>query len=250
MMSSLKVLAHRGASAYAPENTMEAFKLAIEQRADGFEIDIHITKDGEIVVIHDDTIDRTSNGKGNVTDFTLAELKQYNYNARFEDKYPTAEIPTLRQVLELVKEHRLYLNIEVKDIMVQSQKYDGLNVAAAELVKAYDLVDQVIFSSFNHKSMFELKQACPEIKTALLHFSKFYRGEQYAKTVQADALHPLFICVDANVVDQAHQAGVQVNAWTVNQVSVMRQMIDAGVDAIITDYPDICANLVKPSGLA
>lgn len=248
-MSNCKVLAHRGASAYAPENTMEAFKLAVEQGADGFEIDIHITKDGEIVVIHDDTIDRTSNGKGNVTDLSLAELKQYNYNARFEDKYATAEIPTLRQVLELVKEHHLYLNIEVKDIMVQSQKYDGLNVAAAEMVRAYGLVDQVIFSSFNHKSMFELKQACPDMKTALLHYSKLYKAEQYAKTVHADALHPHFIAVDADVVEQAHQIGVQVNVWTVNQVSVMKQMIDAGVDAIITDCPDVCVGLVKPSTL-
>lgn len=246
-MSSIKVWAHRGASAYAPENTMEAFRLAVEQQADGFEIDIHMSKDGEIVVIHDDTIDRTSNGKGNVTDLTLAELKQYNYNACFEDKYATAEIPTLRQVLELVKEHHLYLNIEVKDIMVQSQKYDGLNVAAAEMVRAYGLVDQVIFSSFNHKSMLELKQTCPDMTTAILHFSKLYRAEQYAKTVHADALHPHFIAVDADVVKEAHEAGIQVNVWTVNQIPVMRQMIEAGVDAIITDCPDVCVGLVKES---
>ncbi|GGG60218.1 glycerophosphodiester phosphodiesterase [Paenibacillus radicis (ex Gao et al. 2016)] len=242
-MEKLKILGHRGASGYAPENTMEAFRLAIQQHADGFEIDIHITKDGEIVVIHDDTIDRTSNGTGNVTDLTLAELKQFNYNAGFEQEYATAEIPTLSQVLELVKTHNLYLNIEIKDIMTNVGKYDGLNVAAAKLVQEYELVDQVIFSSFNHSSMVELKQACPEISTGLLHFSKLYQGEEYAKSANADALHPLFSIVDKSTVEQAHQQGIQINAWTVNQAAVMEEMIDAGVDAIITDFPDVAYRL-------
>ncbi|MEK8128865.1 glycerophosphodiester phosphodiesterase [Paenibacillus filicis] len=238
-MEKAKILGHRGASGYAPENTMEAFRLAIQQQADGFEIDIHITKDGEIVVIHDDTIDRTSNGSGNVPDFTLAELKQFNYNAGFEHMFPVAEIPTLKQVLELVKTHNLYLNIEIKDIMTNTGKYDGLNLAAARLVEEYELVDQVIFSSFNHNSMAELKESYPEIKTALLHFSKLYKGEAYAKSAKADALHPLFSVVDKSIVEQAHQAGIQVNAWTVNQEADIERMIEAGVDAIITDYPDV-----------
>ncbi|MFF2481724.1 glycerophosphodiester phosphodiesterase [Paenibacillus sp. NPDC058071] len=242
-MKNPKILGHRGASGYAPENTMEAFRLAIQQHADGFEIDIHITKDGEIVVIHDDTIDRTSNGTGVVTELTLAELKQFNYNVGFEEQFPTAEIPTLSQVLELVKAHDLYLNIEIKDIMTNTGKYDGLNIAAANLVKEFGLVDQVIFSSFNHHSMAELKQACPEIKTALLHFSKLYKGEEYARSAYADALHPLFSIVDKSTVEQAHQAGVQMNAWTVNQPADIEAMIVAGVDAIITDYPDTAYRL-------
>ncbi len=237
---NVRILAHRGASAYAPENTMEAFRLGVEQQADGFEIDIHVTKDGEIVVIHDDTIDRTSDGSGSVSDMTLAELKRFNYNARFEEAYEHAEIPTLRQVLELVRDRDLYLNIEVKDILSKSGAYESLAAASAALVKEYGLEEQVIFSSFNHGSMVNLKRMFPELKTGLLHFAGLYRGEVYAKSAGADALHPLYIGVNREMVEQAREAGVAVNCWTVNAPAEMDRMFDAGVDAIITDRPDLC----------
>lgn len=242
-MKPFKILAHRGASAYAPENTMEAFLLAVEQRADGFEIDINLTKDGEIIVIHDDSIDRTSNGKGDVMDYTLAELKAFNFNARFEDKYPQAEIPTLREVLQLVKEHDLYLNIEVKNILSKTDLYAELGSMAAAMVKEFGLENNVIFSSFNHGSMVKLKEAYPEMKTALLYMAGLYKGGEYAKMTRADALHPLFFGVNPEMVEDAHEAGVQVNTWTVNEVSQIRLMIEAGVDAIITDCPGVCYEL-------
>jgi len=246
-MRKMKILAHRGASGYAPENTMEAFELAVEQHADGFEIDIHITKDGEIVVIHDDTIDRTSNGTGHVTELTLAELQQFNYNVGFEANYPTAHIPTLAQVLELVKKHQLYLNIEIKNIMDSSNKYDGLNFAAAELVLEYEVEEQVIFSSFNHNSMRELKERFPNIKTALLHFSKLHEGEHYAKTAGADALHPLFSMIDKESIMESQAAGIQINAWTVNGRLDLEHMLKLGVDAVITDYPDVAYKIREGS---
>ena len=101
-MKKVKIFAHRGASAYAPENTLEAFRLAMEQGADGIELDVQLTKDGELVVIHDETIDRVSNGKGAVRDYTLEELKSFSVSNHFE-QYPDVKIPTLREVLELVK---------------------------------------------------------------------------------------------------------------------------------------------------
>lgn len=239
-MHNFKILAHRGASAYAPENTMEAFRLAVEQQADGFEIDINLTKDGEIVVIHDDSIDRTSDGKGDITHYTLSELKKFNFNKGFEDQYATAGIPTLREVLELVKEHDLYLNIEVKDILSKMNLYAGLGSAAAELVREYGLTENVIFSSFNHASMVRLKEEYPEMRTALLYIAGLYEGEKYAKLANADALHPVFFGVNRSNVEQAQAAGIQVNAWTVNEQEHIRMMMDAGVDAIITDRPDVC----------
>ena len=242
-MQDCKILAHRGASAYAPENTLEAFSLAVEQKADGLEIDIHLTKDGEIVVIHDDTIDRTSNGKGDIMDYTLDELKAFRFNNGFAEQYPAAQIPTLREVLELVKEHGLYLNIEVKDILSKAEQYAGLGNAAAELVREYGLSESVIFSSFNHSSMVRLKESCPDMQTALLYIAGLYEGGRYALMTGADALHPLYIGVNRELVEEARAAGVQVNAWTVNDPHHIRMMLEAGVDAIITDRPDVCYQL-------
>ncbi|MDF9841460.1 MULTISPECIES: glycerophosphodiester phosphodiesterase [unclassified Paenibacillus] len=242
-MNNCKVLAHRGASAYAPENTMEAFRLAVEQGADGFEIDINLSKDGEIVVIHDDSIDRTSDGQGDITSYTLEELKAFNFNKGFAEQYTTARIPTLREVLGLVKEHGLYLNIEVKDILSKMELYAGLPGAAAELVREYGLTDQVIFSSFNHYSMVKLKNEYPEMKTGLLYIAGLYQGAEYARLTRADALHPVFFGVNREAVDEARAAGVQVNAWTVNEPEHIGWMLAAGVDAIITDRPDVCIGL-------
>ncbi|MEK8128866.1 glycerophosphodiester phosphodiesterase family protein [Paenibacillus filicis] len=241
-MEQLTIWAHRGASAYAPENTMEAFKLAVEQHADGLDITIHRTKDGEIVVIHDDTIDRTSNGKGKVSNFTLAELKGFNFNAGFEDKYSQAEIPTLRQVLEFVKTHQLELNIE-ENVIFSDIDLAATSLEAAKLVEEYGLSEQVSFSSFNHHSMAQLKQSFPGIRTGILYLEGLYNGEAYAKTMGAAALHAFYVSVTPEMVKQAHSAGIHVHAWTVNEAASINSMIHAGVDVIITDCPDMCFEL-------
>ena len=239
-MHDYKILAHRGASAYAPENTMPAFELAIEKHADGFEIDITFTRDSEIVVIHDDSIDRTSNGKGRVSLYTLSELKGFNFNRGFEETYPDAPIPTLSEVLELVKRHSLILNIEVKNLFGSGFDNSELALTAAQLVKQYDMAENVIFSSFNHHSMVMLKTAFPEMKTALLYFENLYKAGQYALTANAAALHPLFISVNADMVQEAHEANIMVTPYTVNDPEIMRIFKKIGVDGIITDNPDVC----------
>ncbi|GGG60225.1 glycerophosphodiester phosphodiesterase [Paenibacillus radicis (ex Gao et al. 2016)] len=241
-MEQLKIWAHRGASAYAPENTMEAFELAVQQHADGLDITIHRTKDGEIVVIHDDTIDRTSNGKGEVADYTLAELKAFNFNAGFEDKYSRTEIPTLHEVLELVKACELELNIE-ENIIFSDHDRTTISLDAAKLVQEYGLTERVSFSSFNHHSMAQIKQAFPVIRTGLLYLEGLYNGGEYAKTADASALHPFFISVTPDMVTKAHNAGIRIHAWTVNEVAAVKSMIEVGADVIITDCPDICADL-------
>ena len=239
-MQDYKILAHRGASAYAPENTIPAFELAVQQKADGFEIDIYFTKDMELAVIHDGVIDRTSDGKGAVSQFTMEELKAFNFNKGFEGRYPVARIPSLSEVLELVKKHDLILNIEVKDFTINKNMSTGLSEAAAELVNKYGLTENVIFSSFNHHSMVRLKEGYPEMKTALLYFENLYKAEQYALTAKADALHPLFISVTEQMVKDAHGAGVLVNPYTVNDPIMMKLFRKYGVDGIITDCPDVC----------
>ena len=147
-MKQVQVYAHRGASAYAPENTLPAFALAMEQGADGIELDIHLTKDGELVVIHDEKVDRTTNGTGLVKDYTLAELRGLCADNGMEG-FSEARIPTLREVLALVKPSDMMVNIEIKTGILW---YDGIEEKALRLVQDMGMQDRVIWSSFNHYS--------------------------------------------------------------------------------------------------
>ena len=130
-MSMTEIFAHRGASGYAPENTLEAFRLAMEQGADGIELDVHLTKDGEVVVIHDETLDRTSDGQGKVRDYTLEELKKFSFHNHIE-KYKGVQIPTLKEVLDLVENSSMKVNIELKTGIYW---YEGIEEKTMEIVK-------------------------------------------------------------------------------------------------------------------
>ena len=162
-MKKVKIFAHRGASAYAPENTLEAFRLAMEQGADGIELDVQLTKDGELVVIHDETIDRVSNGKGAVRDYTLEELKSFSVSNHFE-QYPDVKIPTLREVLELVKPGHMEINIELKTGIFW---YPEIEKKVLDLVKEEEMEDRIIYSSFNHYSVQKIKELAPEAEDGL-----------------------------------------------------------------------------------
>ena len=164
-MKQPKIFAHRGASSYAPENTLPAFALAASQGADGIELDVHLTRDGQLVVIHDETLERTTNGSGWVKDHTLAQLQQLradNHTPGFAD----ASIPTLEQVLELVKPTGMLVNIELKTSLIW---YEGLEEKTVELVRAMGMEDRVIYSSFNHYSIEKVRQLDPEAETAYLY---------------------------------------------------------------------------------
>jgi len=245
-VGKFKVLAHRGASYYAPENTMEAFSEAADMGADGFELDIQFSRDGSIVVIHDDSIDRTSNGRGKVAALSLGELRQYDYRAApvQERSAESAkfDIPVLDQVLELVRSRGLFLNIEIKDLFDRKANAQ-LGEAAIGRVRAFDLVESVIFSSFNHEAMARLKAAHPEYKAGLLYTEGLYSPHAYARSAGADALHPYFKSIDAEIVGAARAAGIEVNTWTVDAPEDMRAMAAIGVEAIITNRPDICVRL-------
>lgn len=175
-MKNVKVYAHRGASAYAPENTLPAFRLAEEQGADGIELDVHLTKDGELVVIHDEKLDRTTNGTGLVKDYTLAELKTFcadNGMPGFAD----ARIPTLREVLEQVKPGRMLVNIELKTGILW---YEGIEKKTLDLVAELGMQDRIIYSSFNHYSIAEVRRLAPDAQTAYLFGDIPCDIEQYA----------------------------------------------------------------------
>ena len=234
-MKKVKIFAHRGASAYAPENTLEAFRLAMEQGADGIELDVQLTKDGELVVIHDETIDRVSNGKGAVRDYTLEELKSFSVSNHFE-QYPDVKIPTLREVLELVKPGHMEINIELKTGIFW---YPEIEKKVLDLVKEEGMEDRIIYSSFNHYSVQKIRELAPEAETAYLIGDVMLNVAEYTKNTGIKGLHPaLFHVKMADFLKEYKESGIALRVWTVNDKDQIRWLIDEGVDAVITNYPD------------
>ena len=171
-----KVWAHRGASGYAPENTLDAFQKAVEMGADGIELDVQMTKDGELVVIHDETINRVSNGKGWVKDYTYEELKKFNFN-KTHLEYTKEEIPTLEQVYLLIKPTNLTINVEIKTGIVF---YPGIEERVLELTERLGMKERVIYSSFNHYTIRKIKELDPQAKTGMLYEDGIIDAVDYA----------------------------------------------------------------------
>lgn len=236
--------AHRGASGYCPENTMVAFHKAVELGANGVETDVQMTRDGHLVLIHDETLQRTTGTAGFVKDFTLHELQQLDAGGWYQEEFQGERIPTLEQLLQLAKAHGIYLNLELKNGLVQ---YPQLEERTAELVRQYGLADQVIISSFNHYSLVLMKRVAPEIATAVLYNEGLYEPWEYAKRIGAAALHPIRYAVTKEWVDEAKAAGVRYHPFTVNHEEEMKRMLAFGVSGIITDYPDKLAALYQNS---
>lgn len=243
-MEKTKVWAHRGASGwdtqYAPENTLEAFQKAIEMEADGVEMDVQLTKDGQIVICHDERIDRTSDGRGWIKDLTLKELRQYSFS-KTHPEYGNVKIPTLAEFLELLRPAGLEINIELKTGVIY---YDGLEERTAAIVADMGMQERVIYSSFNHYSLQKLKAAVPEARMGLLMGENFVDVPGYTDLLQAGAVHPYFQTIDKDYIVKCHGHGIKVNTWTVDSRIEMKRLAEAGVDAIITDCPDAARKIV------
>ena len=228
--------AHRGASAYRPENTLEAFSLAIEQKADCIELDVHLTKDGEIVVAHDELLERVSNGTGHINDHTLDELKALDFGKLIPGS-PACRIPLLSEVFSLVYPTNLSLNIELK---TTDRLYTGLPEKLIALAGKYAMGERIIYSSFNHYSLRQLKEIEPSAKIGLLYQMGMVDPWVYAGYVKADAIHPNYMIVASlpETVARCHENGIQVNVWTVDDKGAVQLMLECGVDGIITNKPD------------
>lgn len=230
-----KIFAHRGASAYAPENTVEAFALAMEQGADGIELDVQMTKDGQVVVIHDETIDRVSDGTGAVRDYTLEELKKFHFSNHMEN-YENAVIPTLKEVLDLIKSSNMLLNIELKTGIYW---YPNLEEKTMELVKEAGMEDRVIYSSFNHYSIKKILELDSHAECAFLYSDVILNVDKYAKNAGVCGLHPaVYHLKMAEFLKEYQESGLKVRVWTVNKKEDMERFIKADLEAVITNYPD------------
>ena len=234
------IQAHRGASAYLPENTLEAFSLAIEQGADCIEMDVHLTKDGHIVVAHDARLERVSDGTGYINDHTLEELKSLNFSVLFPG-CPKYRIPTLSEAFTLIQPTALSMNIELKSI---ERLYPELPEKLIAMADEYGMGERIIYSSFNHYALLEIKKLNASAKTGLLYEMGMVDPWVYANYVHADAIHPHYFIIASlpETVKHCHTHGIKVNVWTVDDPRTAELMLQCGVDGIITNKPDIAVS--------
>ncbi|HWO76213.1 MAG TPA: glycerophosphodiester phosphodiesterase [Bacillus sp. (in: firmicutes)] len=227
------IFAHRGSSKSEPENTMPAFKKALKDGADGIELDVQLTKDGEVVVIHDEKVDRTTNGKGYVKDYSLQELQKLHVKSQFPVLHKVT-IPTLIEVFEWLSRNNLLVNIELKNGVFP---YHSLEEKVIQLIRLYRYEQRVILSSFNHYSIVHCYQLAPDIETAPIYKSGIYMPWVYAQSIRARGLHPHYLAAPDLMVEESLKNGVSVRPWTVNKEKDIKRLLAIGCSAIITDYP-------------
>lgn len=230
-------IAHRGYSGKFDENTMLAFRKALEYKADGIETDVQLSKDNIPVIIHDETLDRTTDGRGYVKEYKLSELKKFRTKNG-------EEIPTLRELLEFVAESNLkVLNLELKNSILP---YEGLEEKVLEMIYKYNLKEKVIISSFNHLSLVKIRKLDNEIKLGALTDSTLANVPKYLNDISVECYHPCFPSILNNdYMKEIREAGIIVNPYTVNEEEHMKMVIKAKPNSIITNEVERLYNLLK-----
>ncbi len=223
----MKIFGHRGAAGLVAENTLASIAEALIHPIDGIEIDVHCCKSGELIVIHDETLDRTTDGHGKVTDYTLQELKQFKTVEGFF-------IPTLDEVLRLV-DARCTLNIELKG---KDTALPTLKIVEEYIEKTDWDYDHFIISSFDHSQLFDVKNSSSKFKVGVLTEENITKALPVAKKLKAFSIHPPILTLTKDEVILAQEYGYKVYAWTVNKEMMIRKLKKWNVDAIITDFPN------------
>ena len=237
------VIAHRGASLIAPENTLMAFRMAAELGADAVELDAKLTVDGHVVVHHDKTLDRTTDGRGPLSVRTLEELQRLDAGSHLDAKFAGERIPTLKQIFQDVGS-RLLINIELTNY---AHPFNNLPEVVVQMVHEYDLMRRVLISSFNPIALIKMRRLAPEITIGLLVMA----GEPawlvafFRFMTSYEAYHPSFPMVHKQLIQREHTLGHRVNVWTVNDEDHIRNMLNMGVDGVITDAPDLAREVVE-----
>ncbi|MFT3983869.1 MAG: glycerophosphodiester phosphodiesterase [Lachnospiraceae bacterium] len=235
-MKRTLVWAHRGASGYAPENTLKAFQKAVELGADGIELDVQMTKDGQLVVIHDETVERTSSSEGWVKDYLYEDLRKLDVNRNFPE-YGRAGIPALEEVYRLLKPTGLQINTEIKTGIVF---YEGIEEKVLALAASLGMEDQIVYSSFNHRSVMRIRELDSHAKTAFLYEDGFLDMPEYASRHGVTALHPaLYNLQYPGFLEECRRRAIKVRTWTVNEREHMELVCGYELEAMITNYPDI-----------
>ena len=234
--------AHRGASAYFPENTILSFEKALEMGCTGIETDVQMTRDGVLVLIHDEMVNRTTNGEGLVADYTYSELNKLDAGSWMGEEFKGIKIPTVEELIYLVQDKNIIIDFEIKSGVVI---YEDIEQKLIELIYKHRMVNKVILSSFNHYSIAKCNKISKEISTGVLYMAGIYKPYDYAKTVGANAIHPYFLAINEEVIKQTKKHRIKVNVFTVEDEKYMKSFLEMNVDGIITDYPDKLNKIMK-----
>ena len=230
------VIAHRGDSACAPENTLAAFRMAAEKGADAIEFDAKLSADGRVIVIHDQTVSRTTNGQGEVRKLKYAEMRSLDAGVWFGERFIGERIPTLDEIFETVGKS-LHINVELTNYAAPT---DDLVVKVVETIRRHGNQEQILFSSFLPRNLRKAAGLLPRVPRALLAWSNWLGWPARELVWQTNtywALNPHFVNADLRLVNRVHARGKRVNVWTVNDVTEMKRLIGLGVDGIFTDDP-------------
>jgi len=242
LLPSPAIIAHRGASAHAPENTLAAFQLAVEQGADGIELDVKLSVDGHVIVMHDASVDRTTGSQGRVKDKTLDELRTLEAGSFFSENFEKEKIPTLEEVFETVGK-KIFINVELTNY---TSPRDHLVESVCMLVKRFGLQKRIMFSSFIASNLSRSRSYLPNVPTGLLTLEgilgAWHRSFGFAFG-KYDALHPNIKDTTQQLIYYAHRLNRRIHVWTVNEEEDMRRLLKWGVDAIFTDDPQLAVKI-------
>lgn len=242
---SSKIIAHRGYSGKYPENTMLAFKQAQAHQADGIELDIHLTKDQQIVICHDEKVDRTSNGTGYIKDLTLEEIQTYkflNHMDQYSDeKLSDITAPSLDEFFDWFTSNEMEVNIEIKNNIFE---YPGIIESVLDLIEKYQLHDRVIISSFNHRTVLAMKEMEPRLKYGFLTACSLLEPGKYCWSYSVDYYHPFYMSLTDDDILLSKELRIGLNVWTVNDEEGIRAMNEKGIDRIITNYVELAKKVI------
>ena len=245
LSGSFNVIAHRGASALAPENTMAAFRLALEAKANIIELDVHLSKDDEVIVIHDNTVNRTTNGRGRVKDLSLEELKELDAGRWFARSFAGQRIPTLEEVLQLPV-NSAKINIELKGNL---KEYPLLPQKVVAVIQKCNAQKRSVITSFNTEYLEKINALAPVLEIGEIHYMHFPHKWNSNVKKYASEINPLWFFVTRSFVTKAHSRGIRVHPWTINNRFVVSRLLGLGIDGMITNDPDRLFQVLNKKGI-
>ena len=236
------IIGHKGTSAYAPENTLASIRKAIDMGVKCIEIDVQLTKDKKVVVIHDYTLDRTTNGKGWIKEKTLEEIKQYDAGSWFGTEFDKEKVPTLAEVIEVLPKD-VWLNVEIKSI---ARERSDIEERILAIIKTHNISNRVIISSFDHVSLLKFRKLDADIKIGLLLYAYWIHPWELieASGIKPYSIHPAIEYLDEAFVIEGKNRGYKVFPYTVNTKNEYDYAMDLGVDGVFSDYPDLAQRIL------
>lgn len=231
------IFAHRGMSGHAPENTMAAFRMAVELGCKAIELDVQLTADGEVVICHDETVDRTTNGTGLLHTYSLSELQKLDAGRWFDERFAGERIPTLEEALTFFKHADVTVNIELKNIPIP---YAGIEKKVVELVNRYAMRERVIISSFDHLCLQRVAAIDPFVRLGVLLGDRLVHPWRYVRILPFSvySIHPHYSFVDEAYIIESHKLGYKVIAYTIDDVEWYQKYAGLGIDGVFSNFPE------------